>query len=151
MTKSLFIIIVALIMVTNLYFSVSLHIGGGFLYSEGDQWPGLDVSLSGKYWFFEQSMVVMKDFGIGNFFDIYGKIDWVISPMIGIGGCWGYFLDEKLFFEKGGFFVVGGALMEYDRYSLQVVFKQYVPFFEKIQFSPLIQIIGRFKIGEWWE
>jgi hypothetical protein len=130
---------------------MNLNVGGGYLHYESAPWATLSLSLVDKYFLVEQSTAFISDFGFANFLDLYGKIDWVVSPVVGLGSCWGYSYDELLFFETGGIYIGIGALVDYERFSLELTIKQYIPFFKELQFSPLIQLIGRFKIGEWWE
>jgi hypothetical protein len=130
---------------------MSLNVGGGYLHYESAPWATLSLSLADKYFLAEQNTAFISDFGFANFLDLYGKIDWVVSPVVGLGSCWGYSYDELLFFETDGIYIGIGALVDYERFSLELTIKQYIPFFKELQFSPLIQLIGRFKIGEWWE
>ena len=147
--RNLWLVLLALVVTVG--YGIALSAGGGFFYLEEFPYPVINVAITHRYFSIEQSTAYIDGFGFANFVDLYGKIDWVITPIVGLGTCWGFSYDDLLFFERGGIYVGGCVLLNHGHYSLQLVLKHYIPFFQEIVFSPSIQLIGRFKIGEWWE
>lgn len=147
--RNLWLVLLALVVTVG--YGIALSAGGGFFYLEEFPYPVINTAITHRYFSIEQSTAYIDGFGFANFVDLYGKIDWVITPIVGLGTCWGFSYDDLLFFERGGIYVGGGVLLNHGHYSLQLVLKHYIPFFQEIVFSPSIQLIGRFKIGEWWE
>jgi len=149
MKKNLWLLLFAFVVTIGC--GMALWAGGGVFYLEEYPHPALNFAITDRFFSIEHSGTYIDHFGFANFLDLYGKIDWVITPIVGLGTCWGISYEDLLFFERGGFYVGGGVLLSYGRYSLQLVLKHYIPFFQEIVFSPSVQLIGRFKIGEWWE
>jgi len=145
------LLLVILMLAGTIAGAMALSLGGGFFYLEDFPYPVLNGAITHRYFSIEQSATYIDGFGFANFVDLYGKIDWVITPIVGLGTCWGFSYDDLLFVERGGIYLGGGLLLSHGHYSLQIVLKHYIPFFQEIVFSPSVQLIGRFKIGEWWE
>jgi len=130
-------------------FSVNLSVGMGMDNLESRFAACADVSLYGEYIGIDNNMTIFHDLGFSNFTDIFLKLNYPITPVIGIGTAFGVAFSDGFFFEDKGMFFNLGLAYYSDDYEVKLNMKQYLNFEGKLGNFPLIQILCRFKIGEW--
>lgn len=147
--KKLVLSILILLFIGFTALSVNFSMGFGLGNLEDRFTVCADISLYTQYFGIQNDMIIFSDFGFSNFFDVFLKFDYPLTPIIGVGTVFGSSFNGGGFFEKDGIFVNTGLAYFSDNYEVILNMKQYFNFEGKIGSYPLIQILCRFKIGEW--
>ncbi|HPE68452.1 MAG TPA: hypothetical protein P5560_03195 [Thermotogota bacterium] len=129
-------------------FSADFAAGFGVFQHEETLVPGWVQSFRTKYFGVDHSAFFLTTPGWVGFLDAYGKLDFPISPFLGLGMAWGLETGTGFFLETHGLFLVGGVMYQQGGYQLSFRVKEWYSSETGFSSWPVLQFSCEFNFNQ---